>query len=117
MDSDPLLGLTTLLVLLALWGYFQWLGTRLMDDDSHRSSLLAASLGSLLATSLIVTVGSDPFVYAAAVVPWIMVAMFAYHDSIVMAVGAGMGAWAVWWSILAFAGWLAGLRVAAATPF
>ncbi len=117
MESDPLLGLTTLLILLAMWGYFQWLGGRLMADTSHHSSLLAASLGMLLSTSLVVTVGDDPFVYAAAVVPWIMVAMFAYRDAIVMAIGAGMGAWAVWWSILAFAGWLAGLREAASTPF
>ncbi len=110
MASDPLLGMTTLFVLLALWGYFHWLGTRLMQDESHRSSLLAASLGTLLATSLVVTAGSDPIVYAVAVVPWVMVAVFAYHEAIGMAIGAGMGAWAVWWAILAFAAWLLGLR-------
>ncbi len=116
MESDPLLGLTTLIVLLAMWGYFHWLGTRLMGDESHRSSLLAAALGTLLATSLVVTVGDDPFVFVAAVVTWVMVSMFAYRESIGMAIGAGMGGWAVWWGLIAFAAWLAGLREAAQAP-
>ncbi len=117
MESDPLLGLTTLLVLLALWGYFHWFGTRALGDESHRSSLLAASLGTVLTTSLIVTVGDHPAAYMAAVVPWMMVAMFAYKDAVGMAIGVGMGAWALWWSFLAFAGWFAGIRDTTISPF
>lgn len=106
----PLLGTTTLLSLLAIYGLYRWLGPRILGDDGHKSALVCAALGLVLATSLVLIAGASDGAYAAGLVPWVMVSFFAYEAGRFTGMAAGTGAWAIWWTIEAAAAWLAGLR-------
>lgn len=97
--EDALIGLTSLLILLANYGLYRWFGGHGLDDKSHRSPIVAAALGSLMATDLVLISGPGPAAYVAGIVPWLMVSFFTYPESKGVAVVSGILAWGVWWGI------------------
>ncbi len=108
-NEAALLGLTSLLVLIVTYGVFKWFASRSFEDDGHRGPLAAAAVGNLLATNLVLIVGTHPVAMAAGLVPWLMVAFFTYPEHRGMSLAAGAVAWAVWWGVHGAASAMAGL--------